>query len=73
MPIDDEGWQLFSCVVSNDADNIYSHVIDTIIDVKETNYDLENEAWLLPLNGLDGLITSAAKLCKAVFRHFKAI
>ena len=44
MPTIDDGWQLFSYVVSNDADNIYSNVIDTIIDVKETNFDLENKA-----------------------------
>ena len=56
MPTIDDGWQLFSYVVSNDADNIYSNVIDTIIDVKETNFDLENKAWILPANSLDKLM-----------------
>ena len=71
MPTIDDGWQLFSYVVSNDADNIYSNVIDTIIDVKETNFDLENKAWILPANSLDKLMILVSSSLKSDIQHFK--
>ena len=71
MPTIADGWQLFSYVVSNDADNIYSNVIDTIIDVKETNFDLENKAWILPANSLDKLMILVSSSLKSDIQHFK--
>ena len=71
IPTMSEGRGLFSYIVSNDADDIFREVYETFNDIKETNYDPDNDAWMLPLNVVDKWITSAASLLKADFEHFK--
>lgn len=72
-PVVDNGWQLFSYVVSSDADNIYSEVINTIIDVKNTNFDFKDDAWLLPANSLDKLMILVSSSLKADIQYFKTL
>ncbi len=64
-PVLDTGWRLFSYAKGEYADEIYADILKTLNDVRGTNYDSENEAWVLPINGLDGMIVAAVKLLRA--------
>jgi hypothetical protein len=71
MPVLDEGWRLFSFARGEYADKIYSDILGSLNDVGGTNYDSENEAWLLPINGLDRLLAAEAKDDKFQLQYFK--
>ena len=59
-PTVEEGWILFSSIISEDADEIYTCIMELLNDIRETNYDVENAAWIVPINALDKWVTSRA-------------
>ena len=59
-PTLEEGWILFSSIVSEDAEEVYAHIAELLDDIRETNYDAENAAWMVPVNALDKWMTSRA-------------
>ena len=64
-PVLDAGWHLFSYVKGEYADEIYTDILKSLNDLRETNFDLNDAAWLLPINGLDGMLAVEAKLLRA--------
>ena len=63
------GWNLFSSITSDDAEQIHSNMLESLDTVRNTNYDAANDAWMLLATVLDKWMTSRASLLKSEFQH----
>ena len=52
-PVLEEGWILYSSLITENADEIHARVMGILNDVRETNYDAGNAAWMIPIAILD--------------------
>ena len=78
-PILDDGWVLYSSLITENADRICSEVTKSLNEVRETNYDAESDAWMITVACLDKWMTSSEELIQIsssnkhpmqYFRHY---
>ena len=61
-PALEDGWSLFSTMKGESTDGVYAAVMQSLNDIKATNYDAVNEAWMIPAVVLDKWMTSSAEI-----------
>ena len=71
-PTLEDGWILFSSLITDDAEKIYAAVRKTDLHrLPQGNYDAGDDSWLVPIFVLDGWVTSKEELIhlKSTVRH----
>lgn len=61
-PVLEDDWLLYSSLITEYADKIFAEVNDTLNDVRATNFDTENNAWMIPIAVLDRWMTANEEL-----------
>ena len=68
-----EGEELYSSMKGEDAETIHAELAECLNDIKASNYDAVNDAWMIPLRVLDRWMTSSAELLLLRYPSHKAM
>ena len=75
-PVLEDGWILYSSLITGNAEDIHTRVMKMLNDVRKTNYDAENDAWLIQISVLDYWMKTDCEIYKTpdnqqaqYFRH----